>query len=142
VRAPVLRAVIDTNVVLSTLVFGGRLAWLRTRWTRGDVNPIICRETTTELLRVLGYPKFKLDTADRDALLDEYLPFCETFRLPEAGLDLPIACRDRHDTVFIALALFARADCLVSGDGDLTVLRQSSPVPILSPAELYVRVNG
>jgi putative PIN family toxin of toxin-antitoxin system len=123
-------------------VFGGRLAWLRAEWARGDLIPITCRETTIELLRVLAYPKFRLDDRDRDALLDEYLPYCETVWLPDAALDLPVSCRDRNDAVFIALSVHARADCLVSGDRDLTALRQIAPIPILSPAELRVSLNG
>ena len=64
-----MRAVFDTNIVVSTLIFGRRLAWLRHAWTAGAVTPIVCHETVAELLRVLAYPKFRLDTADREALL-------------------------------------------------------------------------
>jgi hypothetical protein len=55
-----LRAVFDTNVVVSALVFGGRLRWLRAAWAAQAVTPVVCRETVTELLRVLAYPKFHL----------------------------------------------------------------------------------
>ena len=60
-----MRAVLDSNVVLSALVFGRRLFWLRRAWASGAVTPIACRETVTELLRVLAYPKFRLDAAPR-----------------------------------------------------------------------------
>lgn len=33
--------------------------------------PIVCRETTAELLRVLTYPKLKLTPTERDVLLAE-----------------------------------------------------------------------
>ena len=49
-----MRAVFDTDVVLSALVFGRRLRWLRRAWADGTVAPIVCRETVTELLRVLA----------------------------------------------------------------------------------------
>jgi predicted nucleic acid-binding protein len=55
-----LRAVFDTNIVISALIFGRRLAWLRTAWAAGTIVPVICRETTIELIKVLGYPKFQL----------------------------------------------------------------------------------
>lgn len=129
-----MRAVFDTNVVLSTLVFGRRLSWLRQAWASGTVTPIVCRETVTELLRVLAYPKFRLDAAEREALLAEYLPFAETALLPDAPPDLPLACRDRDDVAFLRLALASRADFLVSGDKDLTVL--ASAYPVVSPAGL------
>lgn len=129
-----MRAVFDTNTVLSALVFGRRLAWLRRAWAAGTVTPIVCRETVTELLRVLAYPKFCLDGAERDALLAENLPFAETAHLPDRPPDLPLSCRDRDDVVFLRLALASRADVLVSGDTDLTVL--ASAYPVGSPAGL------
>lgn len=136
-----MRVVFDTNIVLSALVFGRRLAWLRGAWARGIAIPVVCRETTAELLRVLAYPKFELTPTERDLLLAEYLPFAETARLPEPLPVLPVACRDRDDVVFIHLALAAKVDCLVSGDRDLGVLRDVAPVPIASVDELRQRLN-
>jgi putative PIN family toxin of toxin-antitoxin system len=130
------RIVFDTNVVLSALVFGRRLAWLRASWARGDVTPIVCRETTTELLRVIAYPKFKLSPAERETLLGDYLPFAEVVQLPDPAPALPVACRDRDDMVFIQLAVVARADLLVSGDADLTTLREVAPVAIAAAIDL------
>jgi uncharacterized protein len=135
------RVVFDTNIVLSALVFGRLLAWLRGAWARGVVVPVVCRETTTELLRVLSYPKFELTPTERDQLLAEYLPFAEIAQLPESLPILPVACRDRDDVVFIQLALTANVDCLVSGDRDLGVLRDVAPVPIASVDELRRRLN-
>lgn len=129
-----MRAVFDTNIVLSALIFGRRLLWLRRAWASAAVTPIVCRETVTELLRVLAYPKFRLDGAEREALLAEYLPFAETAHLRDAPPDLPLSCRDRDDVVFLRLALASRADLLVSGDQDLTVL--ASAYPVVSPAGL------
>ena len=135
------RVVFDTNIVLSALVFGRRLAWLRGAWARGVAVPVVCRETTAELLRVLSYPKFELTPAGRDLLLAEYLPFAEAARLPESLPVLPVACRDRDDVLFIQLALAAKVDYLVSGDSDLGVLRDVAPVPIASVGDLWRRVN-
>lgn len=72
-----MRAVFDTNVVISALVFGRRLAWLRRAWASGAVVPVVCRETAAELLRVPSYPKFRLDAMEREILLADYLPFAE-----------------------------------------------------------------
>jgi len=133
------RAVFDTNVVVSALVFGRRLGWLRTLWARGAVIPLLCRETTAELLRVLAYPKFRLDRTERESLLEDYLPFSEIVRLPRPLPVLPVACRNRDDAVFLHLALASGADFLVSGDQDLAALRRAAPVAILAPRELAAR---
>ena len=128
---PLLRAVFDTNVVVFTLVFGRRLAWLRHAWTAKRMTPVVCRQTVNEVLRVFAYPKFRLDSAERLLLLEDYLPFAEVVAMPDPPA-LPVECRDRTDAIFLQLALASGADALVSGDADLTSLRNTAPIPILS----------
>ena len=135
-----MRAVFDTNVVVSALVFGRRLGWLRQVWAGGTVVPIVCRETVGELLRVLAYPKFRLNAADREALLADYLPFAEIVVLPNPPPELPLAWRDREDAVFLHLAIVSQVDALVSGDADLTVL--ASTYPVISPGALQQRLSA
>lgn len=114
--------VLDTNLVLSALVFAsGRLAGLRTAWQSGHIVPLVSSATASELMRVLGYPKFKLSEGDRDELLADYLPHCRSVRLPARLPKLP-QCRDANDQMFIALAAVGKADFLVTGDKDLLVL--------------------
>jgi uncharacterized protein len=132
-----MRAVFDTNVVVSALVFGKRLAWLRHAWTVGVLVPVVCRPTAEELLRVLAYPKFRLDPAEQQVLLEGYLPYAEISHLPVPMPPLPVACRDRDDAVFLQLALAAEVNVLVSGDRDLAVLRDVlRPILVMSAAEL------
>jgi uncharacterized protein len=133
-NAPEMRVVCDTNVVVSALVFGRRLRWLRQAWSSGEVIPIVCRETAAELLRVLAYPKFRLSATEREVLLGEYLPFAEVAHLPEPPPELPTACRDHSDAPFLQLALATHAELLISGDEDLTVL--ATAYPVASPATL------
>ena len=55
------RVVLDTNVLLSALLFyQGSVAWLRHAWQSEAIRPLASRDTTEELIRVLAYPKFKL----------------------------------------------------------------------------------
>ncbi|MDD3517197.1 MAG: putative toxin-antitoxin system toxin component, PIN family [Chromatiales bacterium] len=136
-----LRVVCDTNVVVSALLFPtDRLVWLRDAWREGRIVPLVCRESASELLRVLAYPKFRLNDAEREELLGDFLPFAEIVDLDDPG-DPPAipACRDPHDRVFLELAFAARADALVSGDEDLLVLKPQFDIPILSPEELRAR---
>jgi uncharacterized protein len=135
------RAVFDTNVVVSALVFGRRLAWLRQAWASATVVPVVCRPTADELLSVLAYPKFRLDPAERRLLLEDYLPFAKVVPLPDPPPPLPVACRDRDDAVFLQLALAAGAEALVSGDADLAALRGAAPVRVVSAAELKAMLD-
>lgn len=140
--APV-RVVLDTNVVLSALLFaGGRLQWLRAAWQQGQLAPLVNQQTTAELLRVLTYPKFRLGPAEREELLADYLPHCEIVG-PQEPLALP-AVRDSADTMFLQLACTARAAYLVTGDADLLNLARANlpvPVSIMTPEQLRVALQ-
>ncbi len=129
------RVVLDTNCLVSALLFsGGRLAVLRQAWQAGRCIPLLCTQSVAELIRVLAYPKFRLEKEEIHTLLAEILPFAETVTL--AGTQSEIAeLRDPADAVFLHLALQAEADLLVSGDAHLLELKGIAGVRIVSPAE-------
>ena len=127
------RVVFDTNVLVSALLFpAGRLSWLRAAWQSEAVVPLASRDTTRELIRVLSYPKFRLTEDERDDLLADYLPWCETVAVSEPQ-DTP-DCRDPFDRAFLELALAGGADALITGDDDLLALAPACPVTILPPS--------
>jgi putative PIN family toxin of toxin-antitoxin system len=130
------RVVLDTNIVLSALLFtSGRLAWIRRSWQGQQLQPLVCRETVNELLRVLAYPKFKLTADEQKELLADFLPYADVVELPKPWPDLP-TCRDEKDQVFLVLAQAGHADMLVTGDADLLAMRDVFPGPILTAGEL------
>ena len=130
------RAVIDTAVVVSVLVFeASSLAWLRRTWRAGIIKPLVSKPTVTELLRVLTYPKFRLSPTEQGILQADYLPFCEPVTATVAARRLP-HCRDPFDRPFVSLAFAGRADFLVTDDDDLLILAPRFPVPFVKPAEL------
>jgi uncharacterized protein len=118
-----LRVVIDTNLVLSALVFGGSTARLRLAWQQARFIPLASKATITELIRVLAYPKFKLTKTEQADLLSDYLPFCDTVLMPDVLPETP-ECRDFKDVPFLLLARVGRADYLVTGDQDLLCLAE------------------
>ena len=120
-----LRVVLDTNVVLSALVFGGGQAGqLRRAWQAGDFVPLVSAVTVQELVRVLAYPKFALTRGEQDELLADFLPYAQTVRIPQPPPRVP-ECRDPLDVPFLQLAVSGQAQRLVSGDKDLLVLAQA-----------------
>ncbi len=117
-----MRVVLDTNVVLSALVFGGGLAGrLRMAWQNQEVLPSVNTETAQELMRVLAYPKFRLPASDQQQLLADYLPYTQTVTMPALMPPVP-ECRDPYDLMFMRLAVVGQARVLVSGDKDLLTL--------------------
>jgi len=141
------RVVLDTNVLLSALVFsGGALARLRGLWQSGAVVPMVSTATAQELVRVLAYPKFKLDAGARQELLADYLPWAEVVEIPNPPPPVP-ACRDPFDLPFLYLATSGRAQALVTGDADLLSIangktRAARSFAIIRPHDFLASLAG
>ena len=54
-----IRAVLDTNVILSALLFGGSTGGLVKAWQTGRFHLLLSRALLEEILRVLAYPKLR-----------------------------------------------------------------------------------
>ena len=127
-----LRVVLDTNAVVSALLFGGgRMGWLVDAWRARVFIPLASTETVSEILRVLAYPKFRLSVSEREAVAGAYLPCVKTIQVP--GVECPVRCRDSNDLKFFMLATAAKADFLVSGDDDIHTATGFSSYPVLRP---------
>lgn len=138
---PIPRVVIDTNLVLSALVFAqGRLSPLRHAWQGTHCQPLVSSVTATELIRVLAYPKFKLTAAEQQELLADYLPYCTTVRMP-AKLPRTPACRDPFDLSFLQLAVAGKAAYLITGDHDLLSLAGQFVCPIITADQFIKSLN-
>ena len=139
------RVVLDTNVVLSALVFrAGAAGQVRQAWQRGLVLPLASTATVQELVRVLAYAKFRLSKAEQDELLADYLPYAETVRIPQPPPTVP-DCRDVLDLPFMHLAMEGKAQVLVSGDRDLLAIaaefERTSACPIVS-LEVFCKMHS
>ena len=136
------RVVLDTNVVVSILVFpAGPHAAFRLAWQDGTCRPMVSGATLAELMRVLAYPEFKLAPDAQEALLAQYLPYCDTVPIPETPPKTP-ACRDPDDVAFLQLAVVAKADCLVTSDKDLLVIGHRLGCPIVTPEKFLARATA
>lgn len=130
------RVVMDTNVVLSAIVFGGGASGhVRRAWQQGALLPLASTATVQELVRVLACPRFRLSQAEQEELLADYLPYTETVRIPQPPPQVP-DCRDALDEPFMHLAVAGKAQMLVSGDRDLLAIagefEQAGGCPILT----------
>ncbi len=108
------RVVLDTNVLISTLLFKGRTARIADLWRKGRILPVMSKETFDELRRVLEYPKFSLSQMEIRAIVEEeILPFFEVVEI-----DKPIkrVAKDPDDDKFVACAIAGKAAFIVTGD--------------------------
>ena len=130
-----MRAVFDTNVVVSALIWRGTPFALLEAAAAGDLLLITSAGLLDELRGVLtrGHLATRLDrhqssTEKAVALYANLAQILEPSTLP-----LPVS-RDPDDDAVLALAAAARADFIVSGDSDLLVLSTFASIPIVTPA--------
>ena len=133
------RVVLDTNVLVSALLFRGGVSKLVELWKKGRIVPIISPATFKEFRDVLAYPKFSLTESEIKTIIeDEILPF---FEVIEAREEIRDACRDPEDNKFLACALSASADYILSGDKDLCDMRRYKTVTIIKIADFLKMVK-
>ena len=127
------KIVVDTNVIVSAMLFGGKPGKLIPLWQRGTIRPLASKEIIDEYLRVLTYPKFKLSEEDVNFLLyQEILPYFEVIDV-EPGPR--IIKKDPEDDKFIRCALAGKAKWIISGDRHLLALKTYKKIKILTPSD-------
>lgn len=128
------RVVLDTNVLISSILFRGELAGIVELWKRGRIVPFFSKETFDEFRAVLEYPKFKLTESEIKSIIEgEVLPF---FEIVETTVKVHEVCKDSDDDKIVACALSAEADFIVSGDKDLCDLAAYGRIRIIRASEL------
>ena len=132
------KVVVDTNVLVSALLFGGKPGKLIPLWQRGKIRPLASKEIIDEYLRVITYPKFKLAEEEINFLLyQEILPYFEVIDV-ESGPRIII--KDSEDDKFIRCALAGKAKCIVSGDRHLLAIKTYRKIKILTPSDFLQKV--
>lgn len=133
------KVVLDTNVLISSILFTGELARIVDLWKRGKIVPVVSRETFDEFRKVLEYQKFGLTKGEiRTIIKEEVLPFFEIVEIPD---EVSGVCRDPDDDKFIACALAASAEFIVSGDKDLSEVAKYKSVKIIRASDLLEMID-
>lgn len=129
-----IKIVLDTNILISSQLFKGELSRIVDLWKNGSIIPLFSRETFREFKMVLEYPKFSLTRQEINLIIEEEVfPYFEIIEIMDK---VKKVCRDGDDDKFIACAVTAPADFIVSGDKDLLDIREYKSVRIISALEL------
>ena len=124
------RLVLDTNVILSGLLFPGSTP--RRALLEAQSGQVLGSDATLlELVQVMVRPRFDwyLDRSVRQRLVAEFMNSCEAIPV----LDPIRACRDPKDDKFLEVAMNGQADVIVTGDRDLLDLNPFRGIAILTP---------
>jgi putative PIN family toxin of toxin-antitoxin system len=133
-----MRVVLDTNVILSAILFGGKPRKVLEAALSGSLKICISESIIEELQNVLQRPKFGLTSQILQGVISE-LTSIAGWVLPKKHLEL--IEDDPTDNQVLDCAIEANADYIISGDGHLLQLGKCGSTLIMNP-DSFVRILG
>ena len=138
-----MRAVLDTNILLSGLLWRGAPHSLLAFVRNGTLTLVTSPALLAEFGDVIQRPKFqailtKIATNPLQLLAD-LRRITDIVDAP--SLPIPV-CRDPDDDQVLAVALAGAVDWIVSGDDDLLILGAFQGIPIIDAASAVARMDG
>jgi len=127
-----LRVVLDSNVIISAILFGGPPAGVLEQVAAGTVVCWVSLPILDEVRGVLQRPKFGLSPDQALALAEEFHGLCQ---VAAPGAKVRSVAADPDGDRVLECALAAGAHVIVSGDARLLALSRWRGVRIVSPAE-------
>jgi uncharacterized protein len=130
------RVVLDTNVVVSALIWGGTPERLIELAGDGVLDLFTTEALLAELAGILGRSKFAQKLEQKNLSAAEIVAGYRELAATVEPASIEVATlRDPDDQAVIACAIAARAEFIVSGDRDLLALKAHGSIRIVNAAE-------
>ena len=130
------KVVLDTNVLISAIVFGGKPREVFELILMEKVNLAISREILNEMRGVLSGRKFRYPQQVLHSILHSLENLAE-FVVPQKPVK--IIKDDPDDNRTLECALEAGAHIIISGDGHLLDVKRYRGIKIISPSDFLER---
>ena len=129
-----MRLVLDVNVWISGLLWGGSPRQIVNLAKSGKITIFVSEPILSELAEVLVRAKFQARMRSLDITADDLLNIAQQLseNCVPVSVNIP-QLRDPDDAVILGTAIAAKAMLIVSGDLDLLVLKEFAYIPILTP---------
>ncbi len=138
-----LKVVLDANVWVSALLWGGKPAALIKAAEGGKVCVYASESIVREISRVLTYPKlariFQAEGLHREELVAAML---KVVKFVEVAVKVDVVAEHPADDKFVECALAAGAEYIVSGDKHLLRLGSHGKIRIVSVSEFLQIVQS
>ena len=132
------RVVLDTNVLISAILFGGKPGQILNEVIVGRIDCVLSLEILDELSAGLQRPKFGFTANQCLHVIEELHQVCEIIK-PSSEISIQISESD--DRIILECAIDADADYIITGDPDLTELHLFNQIQILTPADYLEKTN-
>jgi len=128
-----LKAVFDTNVLVSGIVHAGRSKLLIDAVLEGKINLVLSKQIVQEFRRVIARDKFKLSKSQQDMLTNFVIRISDIVRVKSR---FRIIDEDPNDDIILRTAYDAKAEYVVSGDEHLLSLKEFRGIKIVTINEI------
>jgi len=135
-----MRIVADTNLFIASIFWSGAPCDIVQQALEGKIEIIVSQAILNKVRKVLKDPteKFALSEQETDDIVDCIRLYAHVIN-PTVAVDV---VRDPKDNHIIACALAAKADCIVTRDKDLLVLKEHSRIRIMTPEEFIQAIKS
>ncbi len=139
-----MRVVLDTNVVVSALIWGGTPFRLIQAATAGEIELYTSPVLLAELRAVLSRGHLAARLVEQRSSVEEAIALYGELAIRVSPLNTPrVVPGDADDDHVVAAAVAARADLIVSGDkAHLIPLSSIDGISIVSPAQAVSLVQA
>lgn len=132
-----MKAVVDTNVVLSGFFFGGMPGRILEAWRDGRLTLVLSASILAEYREAGAQLESRYGGSDFEAFAALLVVNSEVVDAPEQLAAR--ACTDPDDDKFLACAIAAGARIIVSGDSALLGMSGWNSIEILKPRQFVER---
>ncbi len=127
-----MKIVLDTNVFISGIFFGGPPSQILQSWRQAKIKIILTEEILGEYQRVGEELSAKYPSVNIEAIIELFTifgEFVETKGIAES------VCEDPDDNKFIECAIASQSKLIVSGDNHLLKLSGYKAIEVLKPRQ-------
>ncbi len=124
------KILLDTNVVISALVFGGKPKEILNHVIRFEIEAVTSPQLLSELSEVLG-KKFEF-SRERVQLTESLIKKCFKIVYPSRQFDV---VKDKDDNRVLEAAYEGNCNIIITGDKELLELAHFQGIEIVTPEE-------
>jgi len=135
----VLKVVLDTNVLISAILFGGRPRQILEKAIRGEIRLCISEPILEELKGVLQRSKFDYSPEMIQVVLTEFTGIAD-FVNPLKTID--VVLEDPEDNRILECAVEAKANYIVTGDFHLLKLIRYRNIEVLNAVAFLEKLSS
>ena len=133
-----LKVVLDTNVLISAILFGGKPRQILEKAIRGEIRLCLSEPILEELRGVLGRSKFGYSPEMIQFIFTELTGIAD-FVNPSETID--VVLEDSEDNRILECAVEAKANTIISGDSHLLKLNRYRNIEVLDAAAFLERLD-